>query len=50
MVTLAYPSDQAPGDEAAAKASIVDAWADVATFYDQASYGDLTVTRDVTGT
>ena len=48
LVSLVRPSDRTVSDPTAARNAVIAQWADVTTFYDQASYGDLTVQVDVT--
>jgi len=48
LVVLTYPTDLVPADMAGEKATIQSTFANVTTFYDQVSYGDLTVDVDVT--
>ncbi len=48
VVALCQPSDLAPPNPAATRTAVVNTFDDVITFYDQASYGELTVQVDVT--
>lgn len=48
LVVACYPTDLVPASVAAIRQDIVDTFADVTTFYDQASYGQLSVPVDVT--
>jgi len=48
LVVTCYPTDLVPADLTAVRQGVVDTFADVTTFYDQASYGQLDVQVDVT--
>lgn len=48
LVVTCNPTDEVPANAAGTRQDIVDTFADVTTFYDQASYGALTVQVDVT--
>jgi M6 family metalloprotease-like protein len=48
LVVACYPTDKVPANLTTVRQEIVDTFADVTTFYDQASYGQLTVQVDVT--
>lgn len=48
LVVACNPTDSVPANAAVARQNIVDAMANVTTFYDQASYGTLDVPVDVT--
>lgn len=48
LVSLVRPTDRTPANPANARQGVIEQWADVTTFYDQASYGDLNVQVDVT--
>ena len=48
LVVACYPTDLVPANQAATRQDIVDTFADVTTFYDQASYSQLSVPVDVT--
>ncbi len=48
LVVVCNPTDLVPPDPAATQQAVVDTFADVTTFYDQASYGQLDVQVDVT--
>src|SRR3954451_14457351 len=48
LVVACNPTDELPPNATTARQAIVDTFADVTTFYDQASYGALTVQVDVT--
>ena len=48
LVVTCNPTDKVPADPAATRQDVIDAFADVTTFYDQASYGALDVQVDVT--
>ena len=48
MVVACYPTDKVPADLTATRQDIVDTFAEVSTFYDQASYNALDVQADVT--
>ena len=48
LVVACNPTDSVPANAAVARQNIVDAMANVTTFYDQASYGVLDVQVDVT--
>jgi M6 family metalloprotease-like protein len=48
MVVACYPTDKVPADLAATRQDIVDTFAEVTTYYDQASYSALDVQVDVT--
>lgn len=48
LVVNCHPTDLIPPDLAVAKQDVVDTFADVTTYFDQASYGQLTVQVDVT--
>ncbi len=48
LAVCCYPSDRAPADLAAAKATIVNNCASMTRYFDQASYGKLNVAVDVT--
>lgn len=48
LVVLCNPTDLVPADAVAARQDVVDVFAEVTTFYDQASYGQLDVQVDVT--
>ena len=48
LVVACNPTDLAPADATAVRQGIVDTFADVTIYYDQASYGQLTVQVDVT--
>ena len=48
LVVVCNPTDLVPPDAADTRQDVVDTFADVTTFYDQASYGQLDVQVDVT--
>lgn len=48
LVVVCNPTDLVPPNPANTRQDVVDTFADVATFYDQASYGQLSVPIDVT--
>jgi len=48
LVVACYPTDLVPADQTATRQDIVDTFAEVTTYYDQASYGQLDVQVDVT--
>lgn len=48
LVVLLEATDEAPSDETAVRNDVVDQWDDAEQFYDQASFGDLTVDTTVT--
>lgn len=48
LVSLVVAKDRTVTGGTAARNDVVDRWADVTTFYEQASYGDLDVQVDVT--
>jgi hypothetical protein len=48
LAVLVNPTDRVPADPAGARNNVVGAWANVHTYYDQASYGRLNVAVDVT--
>jgi IPT/TIG domain len=48
LVALVNPSDRVPSNPANARTAVLNAWSNVHTFYDQASYGRLNVHVDVT--
>jgi hypothetical protein len=50
LVSLVRPTDRTPTNPTTARQTVIERWADVATFYKQASYGDLNVQVDVTST
>jgi hypothetical protein len=48
LVSLVKPSDKDPPDATAARNDVDGLWSDAATFYDQASFGDLTLDYTLT--
>ena len=48
LVVVCNPTDEVPANATNARQDVVDTFADVTTFYDQASYGQLDVQVDVT--
>lgn len=48
LVSLVKPSDKDPGNPAALRNDVDDLWSDSATFYDQASFGDLALDYTLT--
>lgn len=48
LVSLVKPSDKDPSDPVAERSDVEDLWDDAATFYDQASFGDLTLDYTLT--
>ncbi|WP_428265863.1 IPT/TIG domain-containing protein [Haliangium sp.] len=48
LVVICYPTDMVPPNMTTARADVVATFADVTTFYDQASYSQLEVIVDVT--
>lgn len=48
LVVVCHPTDLVPADLAATRQAVVQTFANVSTFYDQASYGALDVQVDVT--
>jgi hypothetical protein len=49
LVSLVRPTDKSPSDGSAARQNVVDKWDSVDTYFEQASYGDMTVNTTVTG-
>jgi hypothetical protein len=50
LVVLMNPADRVPPNATTARSAVVDAWNNVHTYYDQASYSQLNVHVDVTAT
>ena len=48
LVSLVKPSDRDPNDSANARNDVDEKWSDAATYYDQASFGDLTLDYTLT--